>query len=104
VNTPSTQLSVDDVLAALSNVQRRQLLESLIADSPPDTATRASVTVDSDISMHHIHLPKLADYGLVNWDKGTGRVTKGPNFEDAKEVLEFLAEHDDELTSGEVNL
>ncbi|NIC00893.1 transcriptional regulator [Halobacterium sp. R2-5] len=96
-------MSIDDVLAALSNVQRRQLLESLIADSPPDNAAKSGVVVDDDIAMHHGHLPKLADYGLVTWDKDTNRVTKGPNFEDAKPALESLAEHGKETPVTEVN-
>jgi len=100
VTTSSTQLSVDDVLAALSNVQRRELLDSLLADSPPDGATNG-VAVDVDVSMHHVHLPKLVDYGLVEYDEETNRVTRGPNFEDAAEVLELLDGSIEVLPPGE---
>lgn len=104
MNTPPEQLSVDDVLAVLSNVQRRKLLDSLLADSPPDGAANAAVGVDSGTAMHHIHLPKLVDHGLVEWDEAADTVTRGPNFEAAEETLEFLAEHDDVLPPGEVRL
>lgn len=88
------ELSVDDILAAMSNVQRRKLLESLLTDSPPDDTTPV-VTVQPDIAMHHTHLPKLDDYGLINWDEDTNRVTRGPQFEAAEELLSHVADHDD---------
>ncbi|NIB97999.1 hypothetical protein G9C83_00010 [Halobacterium sp. R2-5] len=96
-------MSVDDVLAALSNVQRRELLDSLLADSPPDGATNG-VAVDVDVSMHHVHLPKLVDYGLVEWDEETDRVTRGANFEDAAEILELLDENADVPPTVEATL
>lgn len=102
MNTHSTRLSVDDVLAALSNVQRRKLLDSLLADSPPDGET--SVAVDDDVAMHHVHLPKLVDDGLVDWDEETNTVTRGPNFEDAAEILELLDENAGVLPPGEAAL
>lgn len=42
------------------------LAEQLIADS--DDATPAD-TERLQIRLHHVHLPKLAEYGLINWDK-----------------------------------
>lgn len=91
---PNKQLAIDDLLTALSNPQRRELLDSLIADSPPDDAEPPGVTVADEMEMYHIHLPKLADYGLINWDRDTNRVTRGPNFEAAAALLEFLANND----------
>lgn len=88
---PTEQLVIDDLLTALSSPQRRKLLDSLITDSPPDHAEPTEVTVGGEMEMHHIHLPKLADYGIVDWDRDTNRVTRGPNFEAAATLLEFLA-------------
>lgn len=94
VKHPDAQLSPDDLLAALSDAQRRKLLDSLVADSPPDGAGRSGIVVEPDIAMRHTHLPKLADYGLIEWDEETDRVTKGPRFESANEILEALPAHD----------
>lgn len=94
METHNSQLSVDDVFDALSNVERRKLLDSLIADSPPDNATNSGIEVDADLAMCHNHLPKLAEYGLINWDREASRVTKGPNFEAAAEILTFLETSD----------
>lgn len=42
------------------------LAERLIADSEDlDTTDTESLQV----RLHHVHLPKLADYGFINWDK-----------------------------------
>ncbi|NIC00997.1 transcriptional regulator [Halobacterium sp. R2-5] len=98
-----SDLSIDDLLAALSNVQRRQLLESLLTDSPPDDPAYVIVDADTNLAMYHIHLPKLVEYGLINWDEDTNRVTKGPEFEAAADLLSQLTNHDEPLLSKEVN-
>lgn len=88
--THNSEPSVDEVFQAFSNADRRKLLDSLIADSPPDDAACCGIEVDADTAMYHSHLPKLADCGLITWDKQTGRVARGPNFEAAAELLSFL--------------
>ncbi|NIC00982.1 hypothetical protein [Halobacterium sp. R2-5] len=99
------EISVDDVLAVLSHSNRRELLASLIADSPPDEATFSVIDVDgADSAMHHLHLPKMADYGLIVWEKDADTITKGPNFEMTESVLDSLAEHDADLLADEVAL
>lgn len=97
MNSPNARLSRGELLTALSNVQRRKLLDSLIADSPPNDGGNAGITVEDDVAMYHSHLPKLADCRLVDWDKETNRVTKGPNFEAAVVILEALANDEERL-------
>lgn len=87
---PNPELNIDGVFDALSVTERRKLLDSLIADSPPDTAESAGIEIDPDLAMYHTHLPKLVNYGLVNWNKESDQLTKGPNFEAASEILTFL--------------
>lgn len=95
MDSANAHASLDDVLVALSNAQRRKLLDSLNADSPPTDAENSGTTLDYDIAMHHIHLPILADRRLINWNRETNRVTKGPNFEMAEAILEFLEDSDE---------
>jgi hypothetical protein len=90
MEAPNPKLSVDGVFNALSNAERRKLLDSLIADSPPDDAPNSGIEIYPNISMCHTHLPKLADYGLINWNREACRVTRGPNFEAAAEILSFV--------------
>lgn len=110
MNNAMRSLSFDDVIDALADVQRRRILISLMAHNPQDvssaesddsaTGTDAAAetdAVDRLVSMHHVHLPKLDDYGIVDWDQETDEVVKGPNFEEIRPLLELLQDHEDEL-------
>ena len=97
-------ISSDDVLNALANVQRRNLLVRLLDHNPQDDTP--VVVADSEaerdavgrlVAMHHVHLPKLEEYGFIEWDRDTHEVRKGPNFDEIRPVLELLAAHADEL-------
>lgn len=81
-----TEGALDEVYSALSNERRRQVLSVLIREPAPiDTETLArQVTVQEacdnskmvteesitqvHISLHHNHLPKLADLDLIAYD------------------------------------
>ncbi|MBZ6494955.1 transcriptional regulator [Haloterrigena longa] len=47
--------------------------------------------------MEHTHLPLLEDYGFINWDRDTHEVTKGPQFDEIRPLLELMVNHRDEL-------
>jgi hypothetical protein len=47
--------------------------------------------------MQHVHLPKLADHGFIDWDQDTQRVTKGPQFDEIEPLLTVLSENQDVL-------
>jgi len=49
------------------------------------------------VGMKHIHLPKLEEYGFIDWDRNSNEVSKGANFEEIRPLLEMLADHEDEL-------
>lgn len=97
----------DDALDALADVQRRKLLLSLIDHGPQDDspvvigATENEVeALESLTTMNHIHLPKLAKYGFIEWDKENNEMTKGPAFGEIRPLLELLDDHADELPEG----
>jgi len=80
------------------SVTLNKLLHALITDNPPDDAASGGIEVDADLTKYHIHLPKLADCGLITWDRGARRVTKGPNFDAAAEILLCLRDSSDVLS------
>lgn len=87
--TPSSPQTVDGRLEVLSNCYRRFLLYYLrehgtatrteLADvlagwlaSVDDGAADSTDRDRTDIALHHVHLPKLLDAGLVEHDTNTG--------------------------------
>ncbi|WP_224448996.1 hypothetical protein [Haloprofundus salilacus] len=97
-------LSFDETLDALAHVQRRKLLVGLLDHNPQndtpvviaDSADEAT-SLERLVKMHHVHLPKLEEYGLIVWNEDKHEVSKGKNFDEIKPLLELLATHEDEL-------
>ncbi|MEA5388103.1 transcriptional regulator [Haloarculaceae archaeon H-GB11] len=96
--------SFDDMVDALADVQRRKLLVALLEHNPQDDAPVVIADSESEsdaverlVAMQHVHLPKLADYGFIEWNKETHEVAKGPKFDEIRPLLELLENHEDEL-------
>lgn len=102
----SNLLLDDDVLSALANVHRRRLLVELREQNPhgevPDASYGTTPPDQLEVEMVHVHLPKLADDGFVEWNRETGTVTRGPRFGDLVPVLNLLAEDGSVLAVGEL--
>lgn len=82
VDGPS--LSMDDRLELLSDPHRRCVLEQLERTADPidvdELAKRVAARVDGGrretrLVLHHNHLPKLDDYGVVDYDRTAGTVS-----------------------------
>lgn len=108
----------DNVFDALASSHRRQLLVELLS-SPQDVpkpsgmsreiaeadenllqrhlaSSQTIAEADEDsISIHHIHLPKLAEYGFIEWDRDNDLVIQGPRFDEISPHLRLLAEQQD---------
>jgi len=91
----------DATFDALANEHRRNLLVALLEESPQEAAVRASADVDAgalktrqrlQTAMYHSHLPKLVDYGFIEWNTDTREIAKGPQFEEIRPVLECIDE------------
>ena len=99
----ATHRSADDVFVALADRQRRRLLLALLESNPQADGSVASQTdggvdeLDPALRMYHVHLPKLADYGFVEWDREAGEVTRGSRFAEIEPLLELLDDHRAEL-------
>lgn len=81
--------------ATLADDRRREILASIESDGGPitrETLARNVAARDADgepsqsrienvlIQLHHRHLPKLADAGLLEYDRSDGRITyQGPS-------------------------
>ncbi len=89
----------DELYDALSNPHRRRLLFDLLEDAPRTDSPRSLETLPPDsrggkstrIEYHHVHLPKLEQYGFIDWSSDISCVERGPRFEDVSATLELLA-------------
>lgn len=96
------------VFEALANSSRRQLLFALLAETPQyhdsidpiDLLSKRNAIDDLEtirLELRHVHLPKLADMGFIEWNRQSGTVSKGPNWEEIASLLQLIYEHPDEL-------
>ena len=99
-------LTTDDLLDLLADSCRRRLLFVLLAhdsredDDPqiPDDVVGDDEDVDDlSLQLRHVHLPKLGDFGIVEWDEERDVIRRGPKFETVRPALQLLRDDADEL-------
>lgn len=97
--------SPDDLFEVLSHGYRRCILRTL---ANPDRRTaegigailRSEEEGEPDIlelELRHNHLPKLDDYGLVDWDPETETLARGPRFGEVEPFLDIVDENRDDI-------
>lgn len=96
-----TSRGIDRVLELAADRRRRQIL-SLLSRGEPVTESGLMVRGAGDesnqnITDRHVHLPKLAGAGYIEWDHDTGEIAKGPRFDEVEPLLEFIETHAHEL-------
>ncbi len=92
----------DEMLDALGAPRRRQVLVELLERDRQGGPAAVNIDdgwedTDAQVSMNHVHLPKLAEYELVDWDEGSNEVRTGRQFDEIRPLLELLYDHEDEL-------
>ena len=65
--------------------------ENLLQRYLSDSGTTAEVD-EYSVSMHHVHLPKLAEYGFIEWNQDDELAVQGPRFDEIRPYLELVAE------------
>jgi len=91
---------LDTQLDAVGHKDRRQILFALrdteqwrpsTSEFDDNRTLVGEPAVPSEL--YHQHLPKLAEMGLIEWNRETHRVTRGPEYERLRPLLARLAEH-----------
>lgn len=92
---------LDQILDHLSTRHRRLILLSLKhGGSTTETDVMVRGTDDEaadEIALVHNHLPKLEDAGYITWNRDTGKISKGPRFDEIEPLLSLIESHADEL-------
>ncbi|MHC3437479.1 DUF7344 domain-containing protein [Natrialbaceae archaeon A-gly3] len=88
------------LLTSLTDESRCQLLISLIEQEPSGTSVTVPDDIDREmdevpVELTHIHLPQLEDAGYITWDRESGEVVKGPEFDEVRPLLEVLRDNRD---------
>lgn len=87
----------DGVIRALSDGTRWQVLNELRDEERIQPFSGDGDEADRAIQLHHVHLPMLEDNDLVSWNRATGTVERGENFEAVVPILTTLASRGDTL-------
>lgn len=88
---------MDRLLGVLSKRPRRVILEMVRegrVEHESDVMARGES--DANVTLVHLHLPKLQDEGLIEWDRDTGDISRGPHFGEIEPFLEFIETHEEE--------
>jgi len=98
-----------EMLDALSDPYRRQLLVALLRHNPQDDEDPDPLDIVGDdvdevdllrTEMVHVHLPKLDEMGFIEWDRSNNKIRTGPNWDDIAPLLRLIEDHQDELPEG----
>lgn len=92
---------VDQIFHAVSIRYRRVILLLLSREEvlrETDIMVRNENPIDEvEKDLHDNHLPLLAEAGFIEWNQETGKITKGPRFNEIQPMLELIENHSDKL-------
>lgn len=99
---PAADAPLDDVFDVLADQRRRNLLRHLLECDPPVSVTEIAEALQSHghvgsveerrklrISIHHVHLPKLDERGVLDYDAETNRVVGWSRIESMEPYLDI---------------
>lgn len=94
----------DEIYRALSNPTRRRVLRALRYHDYPieapslgaaEAALHSEGAQNQERELFHIHLPKLDEANLIEWDREREVIEKGLRFEDALPLLDTTSTNSD---------
>jgi len=107
MSTDRQRSSLDDLFRILSRPVRRRILTALARtnsrDEEDEELSLEEFATEDDrpgaflTSLHHVHLPRLAEAGFIEWDRETGTITRGPRYDEIAPLVELVIAHEHEL-------
>lgn len=99
----------DRAFDALADADRRRLLCALLDANPQDSLDPFDLLAEdrtpdgsatTRLELTHMHLPKLAEMGFIDWDRESGTFSRGRNWKEIAPLLRLIREHEDELNGN----
>lgn len=95
---------LDQMFSCLSDRTRRRVLTALAEHNPrkgeefePSDLTSGERDRDQfKMDLYHNHLPRLRDAGIIEWDRDSDTLTRGPRFDEIEPFLELLDDQQEE--------
>lgn len=103
VSVTDRNLSFDDQLDVVGHVRRRQVLFALLNRAPGESVDPLAIDRLVDrralvLELRHVHLPKLAAFGVIETEGEAATVRRGPTFGQIEPLLELLIDHRERLS------
>jgi hypothetical protein len=102
---PPADDTLDTILKSLRHPVRRRVLRAVAAHNPRDEAevsrSEDDTTVADDVAieLYHVHLPKLAEAGYIEWDREKATIWRGPNFDEIAPLLDAVGDSTEDETN-----
>jgi DNA-binding transcriptional ArsR family regulator len=107
------RIATETALELLTNQQRRQILRR-VADAPDGTTVDQltqhlggadSLRSDGNgsaegIELHHVHLPKLREASVIEYDTDRGSVRRGREFQAVLGLLKAIDDHREDTSTS----
>ncbi len=97
------QRTVDEWFDLLANEHRRELLLDLLESDSRYIHPRCTDKPDRSWrdrgALYHVHLPKLAQANVIEWDQERGAIGRGSQYEDIRPLLELLTDDVDGIVA-----
>lgn len=93
-------MGFDEVARGLQNRSRRCILKELLEHNPASVSEVVPIRADGRnerIELVHTHLPRLDDLGYIAWDRESGRISRGPRWEEIEPILELIDENEERI-------
>ena len=95
--TADTRRSLLVMLCDAESVDVSDGLPTRRAAVATPSPTGRSPPSSRDLQLYHVHLPKLEAAGVVEWDRDTGTVSRGPEFDAVEPTVRLLAKNEHAL-------
>lgn len=104
---PAETTTLDRLFEVLSSGSRRLILDALRDESPRHVEELAELDrrhhrppESVRVALHHNHLPRLDEAGLIRWDRDRETVARGPWFEEVRPLIDMFDENPEALPAG----